>query len=245
MQWTTRATSQTPPFRWAAHAHGKRGERQLGLVPEHARLLQGAFYQEAMQAPAPTCCLNKHGPPAVAAAAHSGVCSGRCSLDICSEFRLSCMAPSLCLCLAQPALAHAIPVLHAPLSWHVPAVLQFGTPSRALSLTSMAHLAAESCAKHPVPCMQGLRCITCTPVLACASSTAVWNPQQCSQPDQHGPPCHRILCQAPVSCMQGLLVHNMRYLSSVVSNCFTAFGELLALNKRFAELSGGVTRCMQ
>ncbi|DBA67674.1 TPA: hypothetical protein ACH3X2_001266 [Trebouxia sp. C0005] len=41
---------------------------------------------------------------------------------------------------------------------------------------------------------------------------------------------------------QGLLVHNMRYLASVVSNCFTAFGELLALNKRFAELSGGVTR---
>ena len=34
----------------------------------------------------------------------------------------------------------------------------------------------------------------------------------------------------------------MRYLASVVSNCFTAFGELLALNKRFAELSGGVTR---
>ena len=49
----------------------------------------------------------------------------------------------------------------------------------------------------------------------------------------------------PVSCLQGLLVHNMRYLSSVVSNCFTAFGELLALNKRFAELSGGVTRCVQ
>ncbi|KAL3156583.1 hypothetical protein ABBQ38_000874 [Trebouxia sp. C0009 RCD-2024] len=41
---------------------------------------------------------------------------------------------------------------------------------------------------------------------------------------------------------QGLLVHNMRYLASVVSNCFTAFGELLALNKRFAELSGGVAR---
>ena len=34
----------------------------------------------------------------------------------------------------------------------------------------------------------------------------------------------------------------MRYLASVVSNCFTAFGELLALNKRFAELSGGVGR---
>ena len=42
--------------------------------------------------------------------------------------------------------------------------------------------------------------------------------------------------------MQGLLVHNMRYLASVVSNCFTAFGELLALHKRFAELSGGVER---
>ncbi len=35
----------------------------------------------------------------------------------------------------------------------------------------------------------------------------------------------------------------MRYLASVVTQCFTAFGELLALNKRFAELSGGVTRC--
>ena len=45
--------------------------------------------------------------------------------------------------------------------------------------------------------------------------------------------------------MQGLLVHNMRYLASVVSNCFTAFGELLALNKRFAELSGGVERYLK
>jgi hypothetical protein len=35
----------------------------------------------------------------------------------------------------------------------------------------------------------------------------------------------------------------MRYLASVVTQCFSAFGELLALNKRFAELSGGVTRC--
>lgn len=48
----------------------------------------------------------------------------------------------------------------------------------------------------------------------------------------------KVLC----GCLQGLLVHNMRYLASVVSNCFTAFGELLALNKRFAELSGGVAR---
>ena len=50
---------------------------------------------------------------------------------------------------------------------------------------------------------------------------------------------------AAVVCVQGLLVHNMRYLASVVSNCFTAFGELLALNKRFAELSGGVGRYLR
>ena len=42
---------------------------------------------------------------------------------------------------------------------------------------------------------------------------------------------------------QGQLVNDMRYLASVVTQCFTAFGELLALNKRFAELTGGVTRC--
>ena len=41
---------------------------------------------------------------------------------------------------------------------------------------------------------------------------------------------------------QGLVVHNMRYLASVVTQCFTAFGEILGLQKRVAELSGGVTR---
>lgn len=41
---------------------------------------------------------------------------------------------------------------------------------------------------------------------------------------------------------QGALVHNIRYLASVVTQCFTAFGELLALPKRFAEISGGVNR---
>ena len=34
----------------------------------------------------------------------------------------------------------------------------------------------------------------------------------------------------------------MRYLASVVFNCFNAFGELLSLPKRFAEISGGVRR---
>jgi hypothetical protein len=37
-------------------------------------------------------------------------------------------------------------------------------------------------------------------------------------------------------------VNDMRYLASVVTQCFTAFGELLALHKRFAELTGGITR---
>jgi len=37
-------------------------------------------------------------------------------------------------------------------------------------------------------------------------------------------------------------VSEMRYLASVVTQCFTAFGELLGMQKRFAELSGGVTR---
>ena len=41
---------------------------------------------------------------------------------------------------------------------------------------------------------------------------------------------------------QGTLVNDMRYLASVVTQCFTAFGELLALHKRFAELTGGITR---
>ena len=38
-------------------------------------------------------------------------------------------------------------------------------------------------------------------------------------------------------------MNDMRYLASVVTQCFTSFGELLALNKHFAELTGGVTRC--
>eukprot|EP01025_Chloroclados_australasicus_P050975 TRINITY_DN5927_c0_g1_i3.p1 TRINITY_DN5927_c0_g1~~TRINITY_DN5927_c0_g1_i3.p1 ORF type:complete len:328 (-),score=26.50 TRINITY_DN5927_c0_g1_i3:275-1258(-) len=41
---------------------------------------------------------------------------------------------------------------------------------------------------------------------------------------------------------QGALVHDMRYLASVVSNSFSAFGELLGLQKRLVELSGEVGR---
>jgi hypothetical protein len=39
--------------------------------------------------------------------------------------------------------------------------------------------------------------------------------------------------------VQGALVHRLRYLASVVTQNFSAFGELLALPKRFAEISGG------
>ncbi|PSC69745.1 ABC transporter D family member 1 [Micractinium conductrix] len=42
--------------------------------------------------------------------------------------------------------------------------------------------------------------------------------------------------------VQGALVHQLRYLASVVTQNFSAFGELLALPKRFAEISGGITR---
>lgn len=41
---------------------------------------------------------------------------------------------------------------------------------------------------------------------------------------------------------QGYLVLQIRYLASVVTQCFSAFGELLALPKRFAEISGSVNR---
>ena len=41
---------------------------------------------------------------------------------------------------------------------------------------------------------------------------------------------------------QGRLVNDMRYLAGVVTACFASFGELLALQKRLAELGGGVAR---
>ena len=41
---------------------------------------------------------------------------------------------------------------------------------------------------------------------------------------------------------QGALVNDMRYLAGVVTACFSAFGELLALHKRVAEMGGGVRR---
>ena len=52
-----------------------------------------------------------------------------------------------------------------------------------------------------------------------------------------------LYASAEIQCsLKGILVNDMRYLASVVTTCFSSFGELLALQKRFAELSGGVVR---
>ena len=45
--------------------------------------------------------------------------------------------------------------------------------------------------------------------------------------------------------VQGAMVHNMRYLASIVTNTFVSFGDILSLHKRFVELAGGVSRVVQ
>ncbi|PIA50702.1 hypothetical protein AQUCO_01200132v1 [Aquilegia coerulea] len=44
---------------------------------------------------------------------------------------------------------------------------------------------------------------------------------------------------------QGELAHALRFLASVVSQSFLAFGDILELHKKFAELSGGVNRIFE
>ncbi|EPS63905.1 hypothetical protein M569_10876, partial [Genlisea aurea] len=44
---------------------------------------------------------------------------------------------------------------------------------------------------------------------------------------------------------QGELAHALRFLASVVSQSFLAFGDILELNKKFLELSGGVNRIFE
>lgn len=46
-------------------------------------------------------------------------------------------------------------------------------------------------------------------------------------------------------CMQGATVFDMRYLATIVANCFLAFGEILQMNTRVQELSAGVARVAQ
>lgn len=40
----------------------------------------------------------------------------------------------------------------------------------------------------------------------------------------------------------GELAHDLRFLASVVSQSFLAFGDILELYRKFLELSGGITR---
>ncbi|KAI5066208.1 hypothetical protein GOP47_0018832 [Adiantum capillus-veneris] len=47
------------------------------------------------------------------------------------------------------------------------------------------------------------------------------------------------------SAKQGELAHSLRFLASVVSQSFMAFGDLLELHKKFNNLSGGINRIME
>ena len=86
---------------------------------------------------------------------------------------------------------------------------------------------------HTMPCSNGLS------YPGCHSSHHEPAASACAPAAQGG---QRIALKAAVRHVQGELVSDMRYLASVVTQCFTAFGELLALHKRFVELSGGVSR---
>lgn len=44
---------------------------------------------------------------------------------------------------------------------------------------------------------------------------------------------------------QGELAHALRFLASVVSQSFLAFGDILELNRKFMELSGGINRIFE
>ena len=46
-------------------------------------------------------------------------------------------------------------------------------------------------------------------------------------------------------CATGELAHALRFLASVVSQSFIAFGDILELHKKFLELSGGINRIFE
>lgn len=46
-------------------------------------------------------------------------------------------------------------------------------------------------------------------------------------------------------CVTGELAHALRFLASVVSQSFIAFGDILELHKKFLELSGGINRIFE
>ena len=67
--------------------------------------------------------------------------------------------------------------------------------------------------------------------------------------------CFHFLCGVPfgieflsmLSCFRitGDLAHALRFLASVVSQSFIAFGDILELHKKFLELSGGINRIFE
>jgi hypothetical protein len=48
-----------------------------------------------------------------------------------------------------------------------------------------------------------------------------------------------------IICGTGELAHALRFLASVVSQSFVAFGDILELHKKFLELSGGINRIFE
>ncbi|KAJ6737192.1 ATP-BINDING CASSETTE SUB-FAMILY D MEMBER [Salix viminalis] len=48
-----------------------------------------------------------------------------------------------------------------------------------------------------------------------------------------------------ITSTQGELAHALRFLASVVSQSFLAFGDILELHKKFAELSGSINRIFE
>lgn len=45
--------------------------------------------------------------------------------------------------------------------------------------------------------------------------------------------------------ISGELAHALRFLASVVSQSFLAFGDILELHRKFLELSGGINRILE
>lgn len=48
-----------------------------------------------------------------------------------------------------------------------------------------------------------------------------------------------------VTSISGELAHALRFLASVVSQSFLAFGDILELHRKFLELSGGINRIFE
>lgn len=48
-----------------------------------------------------------------------------------------------------------------------------------------------------------------------------------------------------VNSISGELAHALRFLASVVSQSFLAFGDILELHRKFVELSGGINRIFE